>query len=74
MGTTPTKKERAEVKARGRAEALTNARKRRKKTNVLLEKPYARDGEDRTGKQRQDLGSEFEFGSQASDCWESFVK
>jgi hypothetical protein len=56
----------AEVKAQGRSEALTNARKRRKKTQVLLEKPHARDGKDRTGEQRQALGSDFEFGSQAS--------
>jgi hypothetical protein len=38
-----------------------------KKTKVLLEKPHARDGKDRTGEQRQALGSEFEFGSQATD-------
>ena len=54
------------VKAQGRSEALTNARKRRKKTKVLLDKPHARDGKDRTGAERQALGSEFEFGSQAS--------
>ncbi len=54
------------VKAQGRSEALTNARKRRKKTKVLLDKPHARDGKDRTGAERQALGSEFELGSQAS--------